>query len=65
VCDKEAGRPCVAHLLDDIQRLYIRYQQEYDITVVEYIGVLEAMKYEALELITKAQDDADAADDGL
>lgn len=43
--DDECGRPCVDHLLNELQLLWRRYHDEYDITVVEFVGCLEAVKY--------------------
>ena len=41
---KDAGRECVDHLLGDLRRLWIRYELEYDITTVEFVGALECIK---------------------
>ena len=37
------------HLLGDLQKLWARYEQEYDITPVEFVGALYCLAYSVIE----------------
>jgi len=42
------GRVCVDHLLEELHRVRLRFEQEYDITVAEFVGCLESVKFQIL-----------------
>ena len=61
--DSSRGRRCVDCLIDEMNSLLDRHIQEYSITQVEIVGVLECMKHHVLKLYLCTEDEEEEGDD--